>query len=391
MVLTGKPLVFAAGADIDQFPGITAEQARAGQPRRPRALRQDPRAAVPHARRGQRRRPRRRDRDRPPLRCAGRLPLGAPPRAPRGLPRALPRLGRHPAPAAARRSRERGADDRRQPAQAEPHAHRVAGARARSLRSPPRARRVPRRVARAARLAGSSGARRRPPTTRISSDVAEVCRRARSRVDDVVHGAAPAPYRALELIEGAATWSLEEGYRAEEDAMAELLPGDQAQASIYAFDVVERRMKRGQAIPTADAATDPTGRRRRRRADGDPARDAVPSPARGSRRAHGRRPRPRRAGARGDPRRARRARRQGTPRRGQGALPRRSRRRGGSRPSAYAGCDLVIEAVFEELAVKQEVLGALEAGGLARVPPRHEHLVALDHGDGRAARAPGAR
>src|SRR5205085_1851889 len=34
-----------------------------------------------------------------------------------------------------------------------------------------------------------------------------VFRRARSRVDDAVHGATPAPYRALELIEGAAAWS----------------------------------------------------------------------------------------------------------------------------------------------------------------------------------------
>ena len=41
---------------------------------------------------------------------------------------------------------------------------------------------------------------------------------------------------------------------------------------------------------------------------------------------------------------------------------------------AYAGCDLVLEAVFEELAVKREVFGALEAGRLARVPARHEHV-----------------
>jgi enoyl-CoA hydratase/carnithine racemase len=41
------------------------------------------------------------------------------------------------------------------------------------------------------------------------SDMPEVIRKARSRVDGQVHGAAPAPYRALDLIEGAATWSLE--------------------------------------------------------------------------------------------------------------------------------------------------------------------------------------
>jgi 3-hydroxyacyl-CoA dehydrogenase/enoyl-CoA hydratase/carnithine racemase len=83
------------------------------------------------------------------------------------------------------------------------------------------------------------------------SGVGEIVRRARSRIDDVVHGAAPAPYRALDLIEGAASWSLEEGYRAEEDALAELLPGPQAQASVYAFDLVERRAKRGVGVPEA--------------------------------------------------------------------------------------------------------------------------------------------
>jgi len=84
------------------------------------------------------------------------------------------------------------------------------------------------------------------------SDVAEICRKARARLDGQVHGAAPAPYRALDLIEGAATWSLEDGYRAEEDALAELLPGPQAQASVYAFHLVERRAKRGVGIPAAE-------------------------------------------------------------------------------------------------------------------------------------------
>jgi 3-hydroxyacyl-CoA dehydrogenase/enoyl-CoA hydratase/carnithine racemase len=84
-----------------------------------------------------------------------------------------------------------------------------------------------------------AGEGKRRPAAALT-DVAEVVRRARARVDDTVHGQAPAPYRALELIEGAAGWSLEEGYRAEEDAVAELLPGAEAQASLYAFDVVER-------------------------------------------------------------------------------------------------------------------------------------------------------
>ena len=78
----------------------------------------------------------------------------------------------------------------------------------------------------------------------LEHDPEPVLRLARAQVDDTVHGAAPAPYRALDLIEGAYRWDPPEGYRAEEDAVAELLPGPQAQASLYAFDLVERRAKR---------------------------------------------------------------------------------------------------------------------------------------------------
>jgi 3-hydroxyacyl-CoA dehydrogenase/enoyl-CoA hydratase/carnithine racemase len=81
------------------------------------------------------------------------------------------------------------------------------------------------------------------------SDTAEVIRKARSRLDDAVHGAAPAPYAALDLMEGAASWSLEEGYRREEEAVADLLLSPQAQASLYAFDLVEGRGKRAPAMP----------------------------------------------------------------------------------------------------------------------------------------------
>jgi 3-hydroxyacyl-CoA dehydrogenase/enoyl-CoA hydratase/carnithine racemase len=84
------------------------------------------------------------------------------------------------------------------------------------------------------------------------SDIAEVCGKARARVDGQVHEATPAPYRALDLIEGAARWSLEEGYAAEEDALAELLPGPHAQASVYSFFLVERRAKRRVGIPDVE-------------------------------------------------------------------------------------------------------------------------------------------
>jgi 3-hydroxyacyl-CoA dehydrogenase/enoyl-CoA hydratase/carnithine racemase len=82
-------------------------------------------------------------------------------------------------------------------------------------------------------------------------ELEDVVRRARARVEGETHGAARAPQVALDLIEGSARWSVEEGYRAEEDAIAELLPGPQAQASIYAFNLVERRAKKGVGIPEA--------------------------------------------------------------------------------------------------------------------------------------------
>ncbi len=72
----------------------------------------------------------------------------------------------------------------------------------------------------------------------------DVLRKARNRVEDAVHGATRAPYLALDLIAGAREWPLEEGYAAEERALGELMASPQAQAAVYAFTVVERRSKR---------------------------------------------------------------------------------------------------------------------------------------------------
>jgi 3-hydroxyacyl-CoA dehydrogenase/enoyl-CoA hydratase/carnithine racemase len=83
------------------------------------------------------------------------------------------------------------------------------------------------------------------------SELETVVRKTRSRIDDAVHGATRAPYVALELIAGARDRPLEEGYAAEEEAMAELLVSPQAQASAYAFTVVERRSKRPPELPDA--------------------------------------------------------------------------------------------------------------------------------------------
>jgi 3-hydroxyacyl-CoA dehydrogenase/enoyl-CoA hydratase/carnithine racemase len=94
----------------------------------------------------------------------------------------------------------------------------------------------------------------RPPEREPTDlgELDEVVSRARRHLDDAVHGAAPAPYAALDLIAGAGRWTIEEGYRAEEEALAELLPGDAAQASVYAFELVEFRQKKQPGIPKAE-------------------------------------------------------------------------------------------------------------------------------------------
>jgi 3-hydroxyacyl-CoA dehydrogenase/enoyl-CoA hydratase/carnithine racemase len=83
------------------------------------------------------------------------------------------------------------------------------------------------------------------------SELETVVRKTRARIDDAVHGAARAPYVALDLIAGARGWTIEEGFAAEEEAMSELLVSPQAQASAYAFTVVERRAKKPPALPDA--------------------------------------------------------------------------------------------------------------------------------------------
>ena len=83
------------------------------------------------------------------------------------------------------------------------------------------------------------------------SELDNVVRKTRAKIEDAVHGATRAPYVALDLIAGARDWTLDEGYAAEEDATAELLMSRQAQSAAYAFTVVERRSKRPPNLPDA--------------------------------------------------------------------------------------------------------------------------------------------
>ena len=77
---------------------------------------------------------------------------------------------------------------------------------------------------------------------------------ARQTADQRIHGATPAPYRAIDLIEFAARGGdLAEGRQREIAALAELLPARHAQASVYSFDLTQRRVKRQPGKPDVPA------------------------------------------------------------------------------------------------------------------------------------------
>jgi 3-hydroxyacyl-CoA dehydrogenase/enoyl-CoA hydratase/carnithine racemase len=73
--------------------------------------------------------------------------------------------------------------------------------------------------------------------------------RGRAAADAKVHGAAPAPYRALELLDRARTCSRDEGFAAEDDVLADLILGDELRSGLYAFDLVQKRANRPAGAP----------------------------------------------------------------------------------------------------------------------------------------------
>ncbi len=63
----------------------------------------------------------------------------------------------------------------------------------------------------------------------------------------------PAPRRALQLLEGARTASQAESFAAEDEALADLTLSPELSASLYAFDLVQKRAKRPVGVPEVDA------------------------------------------------------------------------------------------------------------------------------------------
>jgi 3-hydroxyacyl-CoA dehydrogenase len=104
----------------------------------------------------------------------------------------------------------------------------------------------------AAGVVSGSIAVERAPVDRDSWDaIVDV---ARGMLDERIHGATPAPYRALALVQAAKTATRDEGFDAEDEALADLVMGEDLRASLYAFDLVQKRAKRPVGVPDKSLA-----------------------------------------------------------------------------------------------------------------------------------------
>jgi len=77
---------------------------------------------------------------------------------------------------------------------------------------------------------------------------------AQAMLDDKLHGATPAPYLALDLVRAAKTSTRSEGFAAEDEALTRLVMGEDLRASLYAFDLVQKRAKRPVGVPDKSLA-----------------------------------------------------------------------------------------------------------------------------------------
>ncbi|MFI9463699.1 3-hydroxyacyl-CoA dehydrogenase NAD-binding domain-containing protein [Streptomyces xiamenensis] len=76
----------------------------------------------------------------------------------------------------------------------------------------------------------------------------------RALADSKVHGAAPAAYRALDIIDQVRDGDIAAGFDAEDRALADLIQGDELRSGIYAFNLVQGRAKRPAGAPDKSLA-----------------------------------------------------------------------------------------------------------------------------------------
>jgi 3-hydroxyacyl-CoA dehydrogenase/enoyl-CoA hydratase/carnithine racemase len=104
-----------------------------------------------------------------------------------------------------------------------------------------------------------TGAARLPAPVRPRSSVSapdweQAVATARFLVDGKLHGAAPAPYRAIELVAAARDRGRDEGFAAEDQALADLVLSEELRASLYAYNLTQKRARHAAGAPDAALA-----------------------------------------------------------------------------------------------------------------------------------------
>jgi 3-hydroxyacyl-CoA dehydrogenase/enoyl-CoA hydratase/carnithine racemase len=78
--------------------------------------------------------------------------------------------------------------------------------------------------------------------------------RGKAFADAKVSGAAPAAYRALDLVAAAKDGDRDRGFAAEDEALADLIMSEELRSGLYAFDLVNKRAKRPAGAPDKSLA-----------------------------------------------------------------------------------------------------------------------------------------
>ena len=94
----------------------------------------------------------------------------------------------------------------------------------------------------------------RPEVDRDEQAWAAAVAGAKGFADLKTGGAAPAPYRALELVSQARTATRDAAFAAEDEALADLIMGEELRAGLYSFDLTQRRAKRPAGAPDKSLA-----------------------------------------------------------------------------------------------------------------------------------------
>ena len=101
-------------------------------------------------------------------------------------------------------------------------------------------------------LTGETAVERTPADTGAAWD--DAVAQARWFAEGKLHGAAPAPLRALDLVAAAKGRSRDEGFAAEDEALADLIMSEELRSGLYAFDLVQKRARRPAGAPDKSLA-----------------------------------------------------------------------------------------------------------------------------------------